>query len=304
MSSLASPNPVQEQNTPHLQTSPLHIQSIVTAIDFSEPSTWAAKYAAGLAKQLHSRLSLLHIVPMEAYTARPTLLAADLERFELERGRDELRDFAAKIPEVRIFRHEEIVLCGPTIETIDKVAELQKADLIVMGSHGRSGVSRLALGSIAETVIRHQHRPVLVTGPQCMRRYTPLKSIVLAVDLPATSLRAVQYATSIARQSGAMLAVVHVVPESAANIMDDEKIRHNLQMLVPHDPDFAKRVSYRVLHGEASEKILNAARSRNAGILVLGAKERPMAGHAPWTTLSHIIREATCPVLAVQPHLC
>lgn len=303
MSSLSSPNPVHEQSLPHLQTSPLHIQSILAAIDFSESSMWAAKYAAGLAKLLHSRLGLLHVVPMELYTARPTLLAADLERFELERGRDELHDFASKIPEVRIFRHEEIVLCGPTFEMINRTADLQKADLIVMGSHGRSGASKLALGSIAETVIRHQHRPVLVTGPHCVRRYTSLKSIVLAVDLPVTSLRAVQYATSLARQSGAKLAVVHVVPEHADEL-SDEKIIHELQMLMPYDAEFAKHISYKVLRGNVSEQILHVAQSRNAGVIVLGAKEQPMVNHAPWTTLSQVIRDAGCPVLAVQPHLC
>ena len=307
MSALSTPNTAPEQSIPHLQTSPVHVKSILMAVDYSDQSIWAAKYAAGLAKQLQSRLSLLHVVPEEVYMVRPTVLAADLAKFEIERGRNELKEFTVKIPEVRTLQHEEIVLCGPAAEMIDRAAETQKADLLVLGSHGRSGVSKLALGSVAEMVIRHQHRPVLVVGPHCKSRYSPLKSVILAVDLPVTSLRAVQYATSITRQSGASLTVVHVIPikpgEASEGAVTERDVDRELQMLVPHDPEHAIHVSFKVLQGDAAAEILHATETHNARLIVLGAKEQAvMADHAPWNTVSQVIRGADCPVLVVPPH--
>lgn len=67
MNASASQQPLHE-STPHLETSPLHIKHILAAIDFSEQSIRAAKYAAGLAGQLGCRLSLLHVAAYEPYT--------------------------------------------------------------------------------------------------------------------------------------------------------------------------------------------------------------------------------------------
>jgi nucleotide-binding universal stress UspA family protein len=302
----SSPYIPPEQSIPHLDTFPVHIKNIVAAIDFSEQSIWAAKYAARLAKQLDSRLILLHVVLPELYMTRPALLAADLAKLELERGRNDLHEFASKIPEVRIMRHEESVLCGPAAEMIQEAAEVNKADLLIMGSHARSGVSKLALGSVAENVIRHQHRPVLVVGPQSTRRYLPLKSIILATDLRATSLRAAQYATSITHQSGATLTITHVVPKHAGNLSAhaEKHIRRDLHMLIPHDQELAKHAYFKILRGDVSEEILRCAKIRSAGLIIIGAKDRSViADHAPQTTLSSLIREARCPILAVPPHL-
>lgn len=276
------------------------------ATDFSEQSMLAAKYAARLAKQMGSQLDFVHVVPQELYVARPYMLAAELQKAECARGRSDLHEFATKVPEVRVLRHKEVVLCGPTAESIIKIAEERRADLLVMGSHGRSGVKKLALGSIAEKVIRHLHRPVLVIGPNCSHRYSWLKSVLLATDISVDSLRAAQYAVSIARQSGADITITHVLPEQSGdtNRTIEQWILRELLSLVPHDAHFSKFVHFQVVRGDTAAAILRIAKDCNAGLIVTGPKESSIfADHAPGTILSKLIGHAQCPVLAVPPHL-
>jgi nucleotide-binding universal stress UspA family protein len=298
---------LRESGIPHLETSPLSIKKILMATDFSEQSVLAAKYAARLAKQMGSQLEFVHIVPQELYVARPYMLASDLQKAELERGRSDLHEFAVKIPDVRVLRHKEIVLAGPAAELIVETLEERRADLLVMGSHGRSGVRRFAVGSIAEKVIRHVHRPVLVIGPNCARRYAWLKSVLLAADLPVGSLRAAQYAVSIARQSGADVTITHVLPERPGPI-DPAVERTTLRALlslVPHDAQLSKHVHFRVARGDTAQTILRIAKDCNAGLIVTGPKKcSVLADHAPGAVLSKLIAHAVCPVLAVPPHLC
>lgn len=224
----------------------------------------------------------------------------DLGGPELDWGRKELHKLTNGTPVLRAVEPQEIVVAGLIAPTIEETAEAHKADFLVMGSHGRGGISKLALGSVAEKVIRLQHRPILVIGPRCTRKYAPVKSIVLAVDLPVTSLRAAQYATSITRQSGADLIVLHVAPSSDGEQQDGKNLQRDLEAIIPHDFAVAESVSFKVLHGDIAERILRATNARRPGIVVLGAKCGPLlADHSPWAILSKVIREAPWPVLTV-----
>lgn len=302
MSASASSQPLAER-TPHLEAEPLNIQHILAAVDFSEQSIRAAKYAAGLASQLGCRLSLLHVAAYEPYVYMSVPIPIDAG-VELDWGRKELHKLVDETPELRAIEPEEIVLAGLIAPSIAETAKRRKADLLVMRSHGRGGVSKLALGSVAESVVRVQHRPILVLGPHCKRDYAPVQSIVLAVDMPVTSLRAVQYATSIMQRSGAELTVLHVAPSLDGEPDDGANRQNDLEALIPLGFAAAKDVTFKVMQGDIAETILRAASSRRPGIIVLGAKHGPvLSDHAPWTILSKTIRQAPWPVLTVPPQV-
>ena len=212
MSTITSDHKAHERVVPHLETSPIHIKGILAATDLSGQATLALKFGARLAKKLNCRLHVLYTVMPQLYVADTAILSAELQKIEIERGEKQLHQHLSRIPEVRTIRHEEIALCGHAAEAIAATIEAKGIDLVVMGSHGRSGFGKIALGSVAESVIRRTHCPALVVGPQCARRFDAFKSIVLATNLPAGSLRAAQYAMSLTKETGATLAVVHVVP--------------------------------------------------------------------------------------------
>jgi nucleotide-binding universal stress UspA family protein len=137
-------------------------RTILVPTDFSEHAEAALAYAAGLAGPLDATIHLLHVIALTA-TGMPELgvvySSMDVEAATLAAQR-KLDELAA--------RYRDRVALGPTrVEigdarlAIDQVAELLGADLIVMGTHGRSGLRRMLMGSVAESVVRTAPCPVL-----------------------------------------------------------------------------------------------------------------------------------------------
>jgi len=308
MSISTAAHKLEGEMTPHLETTPVHIKGILAATDFSDQATLAVKYAARMANQLRCRLHVLYTVTPQLYIADTAVLTSELQKIEIERGQQELHEYLSRIGEVRTTRHEEIALCGPTADTITELVELKGIDLVVMGSHGRRGLEKMALGSVAEAAIRGLHCPVLVVGPRCIRRFGPVTSMTLAANLPFGSLRAAQYATALARKAHAGLTVLHVLPERVehlgiSSIAVEENALKELRQLTPHDPELHKHIHFEIAIGKPADEIVRVAKHSKAGMIVMGAKEhRMLADHAPWATLSEVIRKSHCPVLVVQPH--
>lgn len=298
-----------EGTTPHLETTPLHIKGILAATDLSEQATMGVKIAALLAKQLHSRLHVLYTVSPQLYVANTAGLSAELLKVEAERAQSDLHDYASKIPELRAVRYEEIALCGPTTETIMDVVEMKGIDLLVVGSRGRSGIKKMILGSVSESAIRRMSCPVLVIGPHCLPNSHSLKSMVLATASSDGSLRAAQYAMSIAKEANVALTVLRVLqgnaePLGISGVAAKNHAREEMRQMAPNDIELKRHLEFEVAAGDPAEEILSVAKKKKAGIIVMGARQRSIAAdHAPWSTLSAVIRKATCPVLAVQPHI-
>jgi universal stress protein A len=143
--------------------SSMEIRHILAPTDFSDHSKQALAYALGLAKRFGARLSMLHVVeippyPVEGY-APPALAATfldDLERQAREEMAQLLPEAAAEKVAV-----ERLVTVGNPYRKILEVAEAEGVDLLVMATTGRTGISRLVMGSVAERVVRHAVCPVL-----------------------------------------------------------------------------------------------------------------------------------------------
>ena len=294
---------LHENSRAHLETTPIRIKGILAATDLSPQATRALRIAARLARLLRCRLHVLYAVSPQLYVADTGALTSELCKIEVEHAREELHKYASKIPEFRTVRHEEIALCGSALGSILETVETKGIDLVVMGSHGRGGLVKVVLGSVAEAAIRRLHCPVLVVGPHCVQSRKSLRSAVLATDFPDSSLRAAQYAVSISRESGATLTVVHVAPEEVDALRAPGIIKE-LRQLVPDGTEAEDRVRFEFVKGKPAEEILRVAERAKADLIVMGVKENSMlTDRVPWATLSEVIRGAHCPVLAVQPYL-
>jgi len=309
MSTMTSTHHHKEAVSLHLGNSPIKIKGILAATDFSKQATLALKIAARLAKQLHSRFYILHAIMPQVYAPGTGKLAPLLREVDTKQAQERLHRHSVKIPEVRTTKHEEFVLNGPPTEAMLDLVENKGIDLIVVGSHGRGGLKKLVLGSEAEAAIRHLRCPVLVVGPRCARLRVPLKSLVFATDLPTGSLRAAQYGMSIAQATGSIATLVHVLPtreNTEDPLLETEKegAIKELGHLVPNDTELRKHVHFETAVGAPAEQIVQIADHVRAGLIIMGVREhRILADHAPWATLSEVIRSAHCPVLAVRPHL-
>ena len=137
------------------------LKRIVVTTDFSEESKKAFPYALALARKFEASLLLLYVVPAHLPAELSHLGIVLEERQLLEEARERLPRFrqAELDPHLRV---ETLVLNGGSAHEICRTAETQAADLIVMATHGHTGLKRFMLGSVTENVVRHAPCPVLI----------------------------------------------------------------------------------------------------------------------------------------------
>lgn len=139
------------------------IKCILIAIDFSEISVKAMQYALGLAEQINAKLEIVHTLPMTEIDL-PAEGSAEfnegLIQKELEKTRHKLGQFVKEHSNGNIDINKHVCLGDPKDE-INKIAQSINPDIIVIGTHGRKGISHLLMGSVAESVLRNANVPVL-----------------------------------------------------------------------------------------------------------------------------------------------
>jgi nucleotide-binding universal stress UspA family protein len=194
------------------------------------------------------------------------------------------------------------------------------ADLVVMGTHGRGGVERLFLGSVAEKLIRRLPCTVMTVCHEEGRTWDApglLTRIVCATDFSETASHALAFALALADGKDARVTLLHAVesipdtrlpshfglPDLQPMRQDlDRLARERLAKVIADAGERGAAVDPRVVFGRAYQEILRVAAEERADLLVIGAQ-----GHGPVEHLlsgsnaQHVIRQATCPVLTVRP---
>jgi nucleotide-binding universal stress UspA family protein len=294
------------------------IRNILCPVDRSDVSLRALLVATGIAKWYGARLRVIEVVGIAAPSLGPAPLAVYGLTQEVRRGlADELDRFSAPAREagvdVRISVEEGDVVGGILHE-----AEAVDADLIVIGTHGRSGFQRLTLGSIAEKVLRRAISPVLTVppGPQALPAGDGLfKRILCAVDFSMASLKGVEFALSLAKEADARVTLVHVLDwprdgllpreleEAVAGTREqwEATTRERLHALVPAGAREWCTPDDLVIAGRPAEEILRLARERAEDVIVLGVHGRGALDLALFGSTTHrVVREAPCPVFTIR----
>jgi nucleotide-binding universal stress UspA family protein len=300
----ASSSPLHKKDQScHLGPAGLRFRSIMVGTDCSAASATAVKLAADFAKQFHSRLYVLHAVLPEFYGVGMAGAVPELALADLENAREQLHKYAERIPELRTVKHKEIAFLGSPGDAIQSAGQANGVDLLVVGSHGRRGLAKLTLGSVAEWAISHLSFPVLVAGPSCDKTLRPIRSILLATDLSQHALSASQYASSMAQDYNGRLTIMHVLSEASTaeqQAQAELSAMAELRRLVPGECGEWCTLQFQLKTGDIAAAILESARQDKANLIVLGVHRRlPLADHALRNKLSAIIRGAHCPVLLV-----
>ena len=287
-----------------VKLSRIAISKILLATDFSPESQNAFKCAISLARRYESKLFLTHAISEEASLTAGDAWPAmtDIARRNAEKSMAELE----QTEELQSLPHEVVMQTGETWDVLSRLVSDQNIDLIVMGTHGSGGIDKLMLGSTAEKVVRHATCPVLTVGPRV--RWLSLErfgNILYATDFSSGSLRALNYALSLAEEDRAELTMLHVIennPVSDAELIewkrrDGDRLRH----LVPPDLDLPSQPEMEVEVGDPAEEVVRLADARNADLIIMGSHPSgAVATHVPWTTLHHVLQHAHCPVLTVR----
>lgn len=300
----------------------IEIRRILCPTDFSDFSRRALEHAVALAHWYEAEITLLHVVPfvpsVATATFPPGVSPLTLEPMSHERLLEELRRFAEPAAAAGL-RFDTVVRDGSAVGEVLDLARTLPADLLVMGTHGRGGFERLVLGSVAEKVLRKACCPVF-TVPQPAEGVpagTPplFRRILCAVEFSPSSMKALDYALSVAQEANASLTVVHVVEWSPDDEVREhrhfdvpgyrryleEEARGLLRRAIPEEARLWCEPHEVVAVGKAHQEILHAAREAKADLIVMGVQGRGAADLMLFgSTTHHVIRESQCPVLTIR----
>lgn len=278
---------------PAIVPTAVSLKNILVATDFSPCSEAVLPYARSLARQFDSTLFLGHVISTEILGIDP---------FQIEAAEASARRLMDSMEASGMFagvRHQRLLEEGDTWSMLSKMIRENDIDLIVVGTHGRTGFQKLVMGSVAEEIFRHAPCPVLTIGPKVFaetKRDAHITHVLFATDLKAENPGPVDYALALAHEHQAHLTLMHVA-ESNSRV----PVPQRLLELVPPEVELYTPPEAIIEIGDAAEKIVEMAANRHADIIVLGA-------HRPAIMTTHlmdvaykVVVEASCPVLTVGP---
>jgi nucleotide-binding universal stress UspA family protein len=287
------PEAIMEVSSPRVST-----RNILFATDFSERSGAALPYAISLARKPGGRLFVAHVVSMgtlgAGFPVHEWLMAtaqgvreaqADMHRIE---GR------------LSAIEHKTFIRTGDVVAEIDGLVKSETIDVLVLGTHGRRGISKVVLGSVAERLFRHAICPVLTIGPHVSAdpdHVEDVHSILYATDFSAEAQAALDYTSGLAQDHGARLYLLHVMSDGTGAERDE--LEKRLYGLLPQDARFDCEPKARVEKGAPGSVILSVAEELAVDLIVMGPKRR---SGLPGTMAAtyHVVSQATCPVLTVR----
>jgi len=193
----------------------IRIQNIGFATDLSSASYAALPFAADFAKRYGAKIWGFHVVVPHGYASRPYRDMPTLEKDVQEMGRHLQVEFDNRLSGIR--NEVSVIEYGDTWLALSSFLKKHSIDLLVMGTHGRTGLGKAMLGSVAETVFRQCECPVLTVGPNVTHglRAAP-KEMLYATDFTPPSRAAAQYAISQAQEAGVHLVLLHVIESPKA----------------------------------------------------------------------------------------
>ena len=289
-------------------------KSILFATDLSPLSDAVLPVATSIARQRGAQLVIFHVE--ETPTGYPVgeWLYGPLEPTPgaLEQLRERVKPADLRVPS------EYLMGFGEPANEIVRVAEETEAELIVMSTHGRTGLPRFIMGSVAEKVVRKAACPVLIVKPLLNGSkeapnpfdVSKARTILVPIDFSRVSEAAIQVATSLACDSGAQLIIAHVeqplVPYGGgevycADILDahTRALKMALENIKPDDPRVA--CTHRLLSGDPAGEIVRLAQEENADMIVTSTHGRKGLSHALLGSVAEaIVRRAKCPVLTLR----
>jgi len=296
----------------------VQLKSILVASDFSKASSKALRYAVSLARHHRAKVYLIHVISSLGLTlAGPDAIvqASSLAAQELEAVKESLLRGGV----LDGISFEPLISAGDIWVEVEKVIRHQQIDLLVLGTHSRTGIAKLALGSVAERIFRNTSCPVLTVGP-----YSPAETragltteprILFPTDLGEKSLRPLPYALWLAKQRRARLVVFHalsplsrtdntLLQKTEAGMQERAKAAciDRLRTLIPASC-LELEPLYVADFGEPMESMLRAAKEYRTEAIVMGlvhTKYIDVLAHMPGTKTYDVVCQAQCPVLTVR----
>ncbi|MGC2450545.1 MAG: universal stress protein [Candidatus Sulfotelmatobacter sp.] len=287
------------------QISRLSLKNILFPTDFSASSDAALPFAESLARLYGSTILIAHSIPPEPH--RQVVLDRlpaqdDLPWRHIRRKLEGV----TRDPSLHDIRTKVLLDRGELGDVIPAMIDEHEVDLVVLGTHGRRGISKLILGSSAEKIYRSASCPVLTVGPKVHRaKNWQLRRILCPVNTSEDPSAILQYALSLAEESQSVIILLEAIPLVPWQHRAEEQQRacSALESLIPEQArDWC--VPQCVVGWEhPAEAILREAQERNVDLIVMSVHKShvpSLSTHLPWPVASEVVSQAPCAVLTVR----
>lgn len=298
----------------------LAVKNVLFATDFSDTSEAALPYATAISRHFGSTMHVAHVMSDTSLLLSTGgvdyVSVGTLYEDAHSEAQEKVQGITSRLGDIA---HRSYVRHGQVWSNLSNIVAENGIDLIVVGTHGRTGLGKFLLGSVAEDILRHAPCPVLTVGPRVSgyarlpelshkgRDLSPaeleLQQIVYATNFTPASLKVATFAIALAEEFEARLTLMHVIEDyehlSARPGPIEEGVRQ-LQAVVPKDAALAYVPEIVMEFGSASQCIVDTAAEREADLIVLGARAVDRSTHLPWSTVHRVVAHASCPVLTVR----
>ena len=285
------------------------ISNVLLATDFSAESAQAVDYARRFCSQQNAKLFVVHVMDVFPF-ALSTDRAAKTRITEIrDTAEAQMKEFVRvnDLDQAKIERH---VIEGETSEALERFIREHEIELIVLGSRGDSGISRIFEGSMAEELFRTAQCPVMVAGPKARfhSNAAMFGRLLFATDLSQLSMTALPHIQWLLEQNpSAKLTMAHFVDPEADNVYERHQVRRRLehQLAEMIDPQFRGQIEDVVVEASVPpEGMIKLAEGLDADLLVLGVRSggafTRAATHGLRSIAPRVIAEISCPVLTVR----
>ena len=298
----------------------VEFKRILCPIDLSKISSRALAHAAALTRWYGAQLTVLHVVPtFDPVQVRSQALTGAVRIAYPVSREDVLAEvMRVAIDQAGVARDATFAAeSGDPVTTIVDQALAASADLVVMGTHGHRGFKRFLLGSVAEHLLREAPCPVMTIPPHARAETATavtFKTILCPMDFSPAAMQALGFALALAKQARGTVTLFHVI-----EWLDDHEPRAQTLFTVGEGPIMIEDAQDRLrslMTGESAEwcaiapqvvagspyrKIIEAAESGSADLIVMGAQglggvRLALLG----STTQQVVRGASCPVLTVR----
>lgn len=280
----------------------LKLKDILFATDFSEGSQHATPYVGALARTFHSAVHLCHIepaVPLASGVAAPRIYEATGQ------ATAEHLTVLLNAPALKGVNLNLALGAGNFKEELSNIIRDRKIDLVVAGTHGRTGLRKMLLGSVVEEIMRVATCPVLTVGPGTpFRKDVPFHHILFPTNLSEVSEQILPYVILLATEFGAKVTVLHVIPPTQAAGDEGKSLRPLAQKAMAESLQRELvffRPEYLVEEGDPVETILRLALELKADLIAMGIKNAFVPGvQLRSSTAYRIMAGSHCPVLTLR----
>lgn len=279
------------------------IKNILFATDFSEPSMKAFPYVAALAKKFGASVFACHaITPSSLVTAAPQA-APYLYEAEHNAAEKELANIVSST-DLQSVRTKALLDAGMLGDVVLEQIKENNIDLVVAGTHGRTGIRRFLLGSAVEDICRAATCPVLTIGPDFPATAPEFTRILLPTDLSAESARVLPIVIRMAHEYGAAVTVLHVMPEELAGNPNATKLSQPIFATLTHMFETQLRslkTEFILETGGTAETILRVAHQRKADLIAMGIRSAFYSGFSLGKNVAYkVMAGAECPVVTCK----